>query len=165
MDNHLKQKEIDMKRFVIFFSLAVLFFTASNGFAGNDHKGHDMKAMDSGSHSMGNTYKHKAVADGIRAEFEVMSLASMNMKDDSGATHHIMLKLFHDGMNHQIKKAKGKIKIIGPDKKEQINTLKDFSGIYASNFTFDQTGKYGVICLVKIDDKKHTFKFWYHHKG
>ena len=154
-----------MRQLVIFFSMAVFLSTSSIGFAADAHKGHDMKAMDGSSNKMGDTYKHEAVDNGIRAEFEVMSLAAMNMKDDSGATHHIMLKLFHDGMNHQIKKAKGKIKVIGPDKKEQINTLKDFSGIFASNFTFDQSGKYGVICLVKIDDKKHAFKFWYHHKG
>lgn len=158
-------KEIDMKYFSILFSIAVLLITASIGFAGDAHEGHDMKAMDESPGKTGDTYKHEAVTEGIRAEFEVMSLASMNMKDDSGATHHVMLKLFHDDMNHQIKKAKGKIKIIGPDKKEQISVLKDYIGIYASNFTFGQSGKYGIICLVKIDDKKRVFKFWYDHKG
>jgi len=109
------------------------------------------------------TFKHKVVVKNIRAEFQIMSLASMNMKDPKGATHHIMVNLFHDSMNHPIKDAVGKVKVIGPDKKEQINTLKNYNGTFAANFTFSKNGKYGVICLVKVDDEKHTFKFWYQH--
>ena len=92
-----------------------------------------------------------------------MSLASMNMKDPNGATHHVMVNLFHDSMNHPIKDAVGKVKVIGPDKKEQINTLKNYNGTFAANFTFSKNGKYGVICLVKVDGEKQTFKFWYQH--
>jgi hypothetical protein len=109
------------------------------------------------------TFKHKAVVNNIQAEFQIMSLASMNIKDPNGATHHVMVQLSHDSRNHQIKNAVGKVKVIGPDKKEQINTLNNYNGIFAANFTFDKNGKYGVICLVKVDGKKHVFKFWYQH--
>ena len=109
------------------------------------------------------TYSHQMVVDGVRGEFEVMSLESMNMKDPDGASHHIMVKLFHDEMDHQIKEAVGKIKVIGPDEKDQVAELKNYSGIFAANFTFGQAGKYGVICLVKIGEDKHVFKFWYPH--
>ena len=109
------------------------------------------------------TFEHQMVDKNVRAEFQVMSLASMNMKDAGGATHHIMVKLFHDDMNHQIKEAVGKVKVIGPDKQEQIGTLENYSGIFAANFTFEKKGKYGVICLVKVDGKKHVYKFWYPH--
>ena len=109
------------------------------------------------------TFKHKAVVKNIRAEFQIMSLASMNMKDPDGATHHIMVNLFHDSMNHTIKDAVGKVKVIGPDKNEQINTLKNYNGTFAANFSFSKNGKYGVICLVKVDGEKHIFKFWYQH--
>jgi hypothetical protein len=74
-----------------------------------------------------------------------------------------MLNLFHDSTNHPIKDATGKVKVIGPDKKEQINTLKNYNGIFAANVTFSKNGKYGVIFLVKVDGEKHTFKFWYQH--
>jgi len=115
-------------------------------------------------HSMpADTFTHHMVVDGIRGEFQVMSLASMNMKDPDGATHHIMVKLFHENMNHQIKNAVGKIKVVGPDEKEQIEKLKNYSGIFAANFLFDKKGQYGVICLVKLGDEKHVFKFWYPH--
>ena len=93
-----------------------------------------------------------------------MSLASMNMKDPNGATHHVMIKLFHDSMNHPIKNAVGKVKIIKPDGKEQTNSLKNYNGIFAANFTFGENDKYGVICLVIVDGEKHIFKFWYPHE-
>ncbi len=109
------------------------------------------------------TFKHQMVDKHIRAEFQVMSLASMNMKDPDGATHHVMVKLFNEKMNHQIKDALGKVKVIGPDKKEQAAMLKNYSGIFAGNFTFEEKGKYGIICLVKLQGEKHLFKFWYPH--
>jgi len=88
----------------------------------------------------------------------------MNMKDPNGDTHHVMVKLFHDSMNHPIKDAVGKVKIIKPDGKEQTNNLKNYNGIFSANFTFGENGKYGVICLMIIDGEKHIFKFWYPHE-
>jgi hypothetical protein len=130
--------------------------------------GHDQKNMDtmSGMEHMANmdhqgTYEKQVVTDGIRAKFQVMSLAGMNMKDSNGASHHIMVTFFNDATNQQIKNAIGKIKVINPDKKEQINALKDYNGIYAANFSFDLPGEYGVICLARIDGKDHVYKFWY----
>ena len=35
---------------------------------------------------------------------------------------------------------------------------------FAANFTFNKKDKYGVICLVKINEEKHIFKFWYPHE-
>ena len=111
------------------------------------------------------TYKHHAVTGGIRAEFQVMSLESMNMKDESGATHHIMIKLMEDDNRQLVLGAIGKIKVISPSKKEQVQALKNYNGILAANFTFGENGKYGVICLFKVNDQKKLFKFWYPHHG
>ncbi len=127
-------------------------------------QGHDDK--DKSAHTeddMG--FKHDAVVDGVRSEFEIMSLASMNMKDDQGRTHHIMVKLFDESTKAEIKEAVGKIKIIAPDGSEQISPLKNYSGIFAANFTFADKGKYGVICLLKVNDQKRVVKFWYKHHG
>ena len=55
----------------------------------------------------------------------------------------------------------GKIKVISPSGKEQTETLKDYSGVYAANFTFPEKGNYGVICLFKVGDQQHLIKFWY----
>jgi hypothetical protein len=109
-------------------------------------------------------YANKEVVDGIRTEFQIMSLASMNMKDPGGATHHVMVKVFDDSMNHQINELAGKVKVIAPSGKDQIAALKNYSGVYAANFTLAEKGKYGVICLFKVKDKKCTVKFWYHQE-
>lgn len=135
--------------------------------ADTPHEGHEKTDMSAPSamESAGpmGTFKHEAMDKHVRAEFQIMSLASMNMKDPHGATHHVMVKMFHDSSNHPIKDAVGKVKVIDPNGNEQINSLKNYNGIFAANFTFIEKGKYGVICLVNIDGKKHLFKFWYHH--
>ena len=129
-----------------------------------DHSGHDMQSDKKMDHTgMDGTFKHTATQGGIDAEFQVMSLASMNMTSDKGETHHIMVNLSQADGGDPIKDAVGKIKVIGPDGKEQISTLKNYNGILAGNFTFKEPGKYGVICLLKNEDKKPVFKFWYHH--
>lgn len=135
---------------------------------GMDHGKHDMDAMSDMKHmddmDQGGAFEKQVVTDGIRAEFQIMSLASMNMKDPDGASHHIMTKFFNEYDNHQIKNAIGKIKVIDPDEKEQINGLKNYSGIYAANFSFDKPGKYGVICLARVKGKDYVYKFWYSHQ-
>lgn len=46
----------------------------------------------------------------------------------------------------------------------QLADLKDFgSRVFAANYTIDEPGKWGVICLFKDADGKHTAKFWYEH--
>jgi len=123
--------------------------------------GQDAAAMDH--QGMTGQFKHDMTVEGVKAEFQIMSLESMNMKDPDGATHHVMVKFIDAGSGEQIKKAVGKIKVIAPSKKETVDDLKDYSGTFASNVTFDEPGKYGIICLVKIDDKKPLYKFWYAH--
>jgi hypothetical protein len=108
-------------------------------------------------------FKQEAVSEGVRAEFQVMTLESMNMKDPAGNTHHIMVKLFSESSDEQLKGAVGKVKIISPSKKETVSELKDYSGIFAANFKVDEPGDYGVICLLKVNDKKPLYKFWYPH--
>lgn len=106
-------------------------------------------------------FEHKETVEGIRAEFQVMSLASMNMTDPADNTHHIMVKLIDETSNRPLEKVVGKIKVIGPDGKEQEGVLKDYGEIKAANFSFTQKGKYGVICLFKVEEKKRLVKFWY----
>lgn len=146
-------------------AIVLIWIPAAAAMDDPSHKGHGISGPETMKHSdTAGTFKHQAVVDGIRGEFQVMSLASMNMKDQGGATHHIMVKLFHDAMNHQIQNAAGKIKVISPSGKEQIVSLKNYNGIFAANFTFLEKGKYGVICLLKVDKQKYMFKFWYPHK-
>ena len=122
----------------------------------------DHSQMDHGSSQDGGVFTEMVMVDGIHAEFQVMELASMNMTDPEGRTHHVMATFVKDGK--KIDKAVGRVKIISPSGKEQIADLKDYGGgVYAANFTIDEDGKWGVICLFKDADGKHTAKFWYHH--
>lgn len=152
---------------IITMFIAIGWVSINIGTAGtSSHEGHEQShppAPTTKHADPTGTFKHKAIVKNIRAEFQIMSLTSMNMKDPNGATHHVMVNLFHDSMNHPIKDAVGKVKIVGPDEKEQINTLKNYNGIFAANFTLSKNGKYGVICLVKVDGEKHLYKFWYQH--
>ncbi len=154
------------------------------GMPDEEHKGmekhgkEDMTGMTHGDHEKmgdhgkgkmegmapGETFKHQAVVEGLRADFEIMSLSSMNMKDPEGNTHHIMVTLQDESTEQKIEDAFGSVKVIGPDEQAQTNPLKNYGGIQAANVTFDKHGKYGVICLVKIDGKKHIYKFWYPHE-
>jgi hypothetical protein len=160
-----------MKMRILLISAFIFALVAVPAMAmqGNDMKSDDKK-MDHSSHGMqmdsmgmGGTFKHMATEGGIDAEFQVMSLASMNMTSDKGETHHIMVNLKETDGGAPIKDAVGKIKVVGPDGKEQVSTLKNYNGILAGNFTFKDPGKYGVICLLKNGDKKPVFKFWYDH--
>jgi hypothetical protein len=109
----------------------------------------------------GGTFTHQEIVEGVQAEFQVMTLASMNMNDPQGNTHHIMVKFADVSSQKKIGNAIGKIKVISPTGKEQVESLQNYSGILAANFTFDEKGKYGVICLFKVDGKKRLVKFWY----
>lgn len=130
--------------------------------AASEHEQHDASQSEKMKHGTARgTFTHKEVIDGVRTEFKVMSLESMDMKDPGGATHHVMVQFFHDGTDHQIKDAVGKIKVISPSGKEQIGSLQNYSGIYAANFTFEEKGNYGVICLFKVNGQKRLVKFWY----
>jgi len=122
----------------------------------------DHSNMQHGSSMEDGMFKYMVMVDGIHAEFQVMELASMNMTDPEGRTHHVMASFMKDG--NKIVKAVGKIKLISPSGKDQIADLKDFgSGVFAANFTIDEKGKWGVICLFKDAEGKHTAKFWYEH--
>jgi hypothetical protein len=154
-----------MKKAMILISSILIFGFAMVTVAEEAHKGHDMNEMADTSKSQSETFKHDAVVDGVRAEFQVMSLASMNMTDEGGATHHVMAKFIDENGNKQINQTVGKIKVISPTKKEQVKSLDNYNGIFAANFMFMEKGKYGVICLIKVDGQKKLFKFWYPHHG
>jgi hypothetical protein len=149
--------------------LALLFALSPRPFAlaATGHQSHgDTSGSQSGPTEHGQTgatFTHQEVVEGVQAEFQVMTLASMNMKDPQGKTHHIMVKLVDVSSQKQVGNAVGKIKLISPTGKEQVESLQNYSGILAANFTFDEKGKYGVICLFKVDGKKGLVKFWYPH--
>jgi hypothetical protein len=135
--------------------------------AGAQHQGHgDMSSTGAGTMgpaSTSGTFTHQVVDQGVQAEFQIMSMASMKMKDAGGATHHIMAKFLREGGNEQIRGAIARIRAVSPSGKEQVETLKEDGGIYAGGFTFAEKGTYGVTCVFKVGDQQHLVKFSYPH--
>lgn len=142
-----------MRRYLLLFAV-VSIILSGNSMA--------MEGMDHGDTSKDGTFSHTAMAGDIHAVFKVMDLASMNIKDPDGKTHHVMATFMRNG--EKITKIVGKIKLVAPDKKAQLADLKDYGGgVFAANFTIDAPGKWGVICLFKDEKEKQTVKFWYPH--
>ncbi len=152
-----------MKDILSITALILLLTWSSASFADRAHQDHsDSSQSVTVEHGQGgDTFTHQATAEGVRAEFQVMSLASMNMKDPKGNTHHIMVKLFSETSQTQIKNATGQIRIIGPSGEERKETLTNYNGILAASFTFDDKGKYRMICIFEADGKKGEITFWY----
>jgi len=143
---------------------AFLLASTASAMEGMDHEkdgtGHDN--MNHGSETMDGTFKHAAMAGNTHAEFQVMDLASMNIKDPAGNTHHVMATFNQNG--EKLEKVVGKVKMVSPSGKEQLASLEDFgSGVFAANFTINEPGKWGVICLFKAGEEQHAVKFWYPH--
>ena len=155
-----------MKEILALAALILLLTWSSASVADRVHQGHsDNSQSVTVEHGLaGDTFTHEATAEGVRAEFQVMSLASMNMKDPKGNTHHIMVKLFNATSQTQIKNATGEIRLISPSGKERQEMLTNYNGILAASFTFDEKGKYRVICLFEVDGKKREVEFWYPSK-
>ncbi|MGB3225663.1 MAG: hypothetical protein WBB23_22940 [Desulforhopalus sp.] len=142
-----------MKKIMLFLAIVSLIF-ASGSMA--------MEGMDHGSQEKKGNFIHSAMAGDVHSEFQVMDLASMGMKDPDGKTHHVMATFKRN--DEIISKAVGKVKVISPSGKEQIANLKDYGGgVFAANFTIDEPGKWGVICIFKDDADPQTVKFWYPH--
>ena len=152
-----------MKDILSLAAIILLLTWSSASFAGVANQGHSDRSQSvTAEHGMaGDTFTHQETAEGVRAEFQVVSLASMNMKDPKGNTHHIMVKLFNADSDTQIKNATGEIRLISPSGKERQEMLRNYSGILAASFTFDEKGKYRMICLFEVDGKKRDLKFWY----
>ena len=131
----------------------------------DDKMDHSAHGNADGSFGYGRHFQHTTATEGgIYAEFQVMSLASMNMTCGQGRDpSHVCSTSRRPTAVRPSNDAVGKIKVIAPDKSEQTSPLKNYNGILAANFTFKASGKYGVICLLKIQDKKQVFKVWYEH--
>ena len=156
---------INAVRHGLLWGLIAVFAGSAMAASGHGDKApgsHGDKTMDH--QEMTGAFKQEMTVEGVKAEFQIMSLASMNMQDPDGATHHVMVKFSDAGSGEHLMQAVGKIKIISPAQKEVVADLKDYSGTLAANVTFDETGKYGVICLAKVDGKKPLYKFWYPHQ-
>jgi hypothetical protein len=153
-----------MKKMTVLIA-AVLALSAPAAFAA-DHEGHDHGSMDMGhgDHSMMSMGKtaHEEVVDGVKATFNVIDIQQKMKEMGMKETHHIMVMFTDAKTGKMMSGGEVKIKVMGPDKSEQVKDLMGMEGGFGSDFTMPKKGKYGVMCKFKLSDGKvRNAKFWY----
>lgn len=109
----------------------------------------------------------EVIVEGVKVSFMVMAneahkkmLADMKMKEDiePGSTHNITVVLKDHKSQKEITDARVTMKVVDPKGKDQIKSLK-FEGdmkSYDAYFNLPEKGKYQVMVLAKMGEKKIT---------
>jgi hypothetical protein len=147
-----------MKKMTVLMA-AVLALSAPLAALAMDHE--SMPMEHGGMMSMGKV-AHEEVVDGVKATFNVIDIKAKMEKMGMTETHHIMV-VFTDAKNgKQLSEGDVTIKILSPDKAEQVKELMGMEGGFGSDFTMPKKGKYGVMAKFKLKDGKvRSVKFWY----
>jgi hypothetical protein len=114
----------------------------------------------------------EVIVEGVKLTFQIMAndehkkmLKEMKMKEDveQGTTHNITLILKDDKTQKEITDAQINMKVVDPKGKDQIKTLK-YEGemkSYDAYFNLSEKGKYQVLVLFKVGEKKRTAGIYY----
>lgn len=130
---------------------------------------HDTMKMDHGSMkmehggmmSMGKMV-HEGVTKGVKATFRVIDIKAKMEKMGMKETHHIMVFFSNVKSHERLSEGEVKVKVVAPDKTEQVKELMGMEGGFGADFTMPKPGKYGVLCKFKLaDGKVRSVKFWY----
>jgi len=105
---------------------------------------------------------HEEVVDGVRATFNVIDIKAKMKEMGMKETHHIMVVFTDAKSGAKLSEGEVKVKVVGPDKKEQVKDLMGMEGGFGSDFTMAKPGKYGVMTKFKLKDGKvRSVKFRY----
>ncbi len=143
------------------FVVTLLALAQQHGHSQEAQKGEDMK-METKDVSV----------EGVRVSFQIMNnaehkkmLADMSMKADpeAGTTHNITLTLKDESTQKDITNAEVTMKVVDPKGKNQVKKLKfeEMMKSYDAYFNLPEKGKYQVMALVKIGDKKRAAGIYY----
>jgi len=158
-----------MKKLLSVLGILVVgvFFLSSVSLAQHSHGG-----MSGGSMKM---ETKDVIVEGIKVSFMVMAnenhkkmLADMKMKEDiePGSTHNITVILKDDKTQKEITDAQINMKVVDPKGKDQIKPLK-YEGemkSYDAYFNLPGKGKYQIMILAKVGEKKTTAGIYYEVK-
>lgn len=117
----------------------------------------------------------EVIVEGVKVTFQIMAneehrkmLKDMKMKEDvePGTTHNITVTLKDEKTQKEITNAQISMKIVDPKGKDQIKTLKyeEMMKSYDAYFNLPEKGKYQVMILFKIGEKKATAGIYYELK-
>ena len=117
----------------------------------------------------------EVLVEGVKVVFQIMTneehkkmLADMKMKEEpeAGTTHNIAVTLVDEKTHKEVTNAEVNMKVIDPAEKSQIKTLKADAMMkyYNAYFNLPQKGKYQVLIVFKIGDKRNTAGIYYEVK-
>ena len=117
----------------------------------------------------------EVIVEGVRITFQIMTndehqkmLKDMKMTEDiePGTTHNITVILKEEKTQKEITNAGITMKVVDPNGKDQIKTLKYENEMksYDAYFKLPDKGKYQIIILFKVGEQKRTAGMYYEIK-
>jgi hypothetical protein len=117
----------------------------------------------------------EVLVEGVKVVFQIMineehkkMLADMKMKEEpeAGTTHNIAVTLMDEKSHKEVTNAEINMKVIDPDGKSLIKALRadTMMKYYNNYFNLSQKGKYQVLIVFRIGDKKSTAGIYYEVK-
>lgn len=115
------------------------------------------------------TVVHQQVAGGVKATFSVIDIRAQvkgtELPKGMKETHHLMVRFTDVKSGKPLTAGDVKVKIVGPDKSEQVKDLMGMEGHFGADFVMAKKGKYGIMCKFKLKGGKvESSKFWYEVK-
>lgn len=149
-------------KIIIIASLLLMALTTRASFASTDHGSHGSASIAKSAAA------HEETIDGVKVTFTIQTmkeaLKSMGMEMPKGVkeTHHIQIRFVDTKSGRTLTNPEVAIKVMAPDKSEQIKSLSAMQGHFGADFTMPVKGKYGVMCKFRLaDGKERQSKFWY----
>ncbi|MDT8316557.1 MAG: hypothetical protein RQ824_01010 [bacterium] len=113
---------------------------------------------------------HAMEIKGHKVNFHIMDkkafrnyMDTMGHKDHSmkeGMSHYVLMDIT-DPKGMKVKSSKVKLKVIGPDKKADEKTAFPMMGDFGAEFDMSRKGKYQIMTLFQVKNKKHHGGFWH----
>ena len=156
-----------MSKWVWISMLSVLSLFAFSSFCLAQHS--------HGGMSMGASMKmetKEVLVEGVKVTFQIMTndehkkmLKDMKMKEEiePGTTNNITVTLKDEKTQKEIADAKVTMKVVDPKGKDQVKPLKyeDMMKSYDAYFNLPEKGKYQIMILAKVGEKKTTAGIYY----
>jgi hypothetical protein len=155
-----------MKKMAIILATLISVTVPVFSYAAMNHDDHGSMDMDHSAQQ--GTVAHEEVVDGVKATFIIQSMAEamkgmkMEMPALMKETHHIHVEFKDTKTGKALTKGDVKIKVLNPDKSEQLKDLVGMQGHFGADIDLSKKGKYGVMTKFQVKDGKvHQSKFWY----
>ncbi len=114
----------------------------------------------------------EVLVEGLKVTFQIMSnaehrqmLKDMKMKDDieAGTTHNVTVILTDQTTQKPLTDASVSMKVVDPNGKDQIKSLKYESSMQSFDgyFNMPAKGRYEILVLAKVKDVKKTAGVYY----